>query len=182
MLVSIVSLHHVAKVSASRHHWWPDTGPLDVYPLVTLLSRNTWRGPLRHRRELRRSIVVDVLVVVVLFLEKPRWARPSTWWGCSRPWTIDRAIYGRVATHGHFAESRSVTLKPCFHPQPIIRRCMLYFYVVIGNSRRTFDNPKIPIFFKLAHFFLLLFGSSGCKQPLNINVRFIVYKLYCTLI
>ena len=58
------------------------------------------------------SIVVDV--VVVLFLEKLRWTRPSSWWGCSRPWTTGRAIYGRAASRGHF-EHNSTFATPELH-------------------------------------------------------------------
>ncbi|KAM0728577.1 hypothetical protein ACS0PU_004832 [Formica fusca] len=41
----------------------------------------------------------------------------TPWWGWLRPWTIVRAIYGRVATHGHSLSnfttwSRVISNKP----------------------------------------------------------------------
>ena len=74
-------------------------------------------------------------VVVVLFLEKLRWTRPSSWWGCSRPWTTGRAIYGRAASRGHFEqfylcnpEITRVLVHPERHQHPPVTLSVIMFF------------------------------------------------------
>lgn len=71
------------------------------------------------------------LVVVILFLEKPRWSRPShTVVGLViRRWITARAIYGRVATCGHFAEFHHVVERHWTNPSwnHVVSACVRFY-------------------------------------------------------
>jgi len=72
----------------------------------------------------------------------------TPWWGSLRPWTTVRAIYGRVATHGHFVE----------------------FYHVVARYRANPSRGITPFphacLFKRDHIFAL--DSTLCRAKAHV--------------
>lgn len=110
--------------------------PIDVYNIET--ENNC---PIEENRSLAtwtRSVSREKLVVVVvLFLEKPRSSDPTivvVGWRSRRPWTTSRAIYGRAAFR-HFVES----------PTPKIKRKRKYIYIDSPHFESHHDFDSLPL-------------------------------------